>query len=266
MGRAAQKTKPVTPERAVREESSIRVGLPQHGLQRGAYWGNQAALRRLTRTAPHLQRRLEVGAVNDPLEAEADRAADDVMPMPNPLASVHSVPPLVSRKCDNCEDEKLHAKPNGARTQGGHAPAIVHQVLESTGQPLDPATRDFKEPRFGHSFEQVRVHEDARAVESAEAVQAKAYAVGGHVVFGRGQFRENTSEGRSLLAHELTHVVQQDGGTQIIRRAPDKDEEEKKRKLANRKMAGKKAAPYQYPPMLNPPIDLTASVYQGLRA
>ena len=87
-------------------------------------------------------------------------------------------------------------------------PPIVQEVLSSSGQPLDTETRSFMEPRFGHDFSKVRVHTDERAVESAQAVNALAYTVGQDVVFGEGQYEPETSEGKRLLAHELTHVVQ----------------------------------------------------------
>jgi hypothetical protein len=94
---------------------------------------------------------------------------------------------------------------------GGEAPPIVHEVLRSPGQPLDRATREFMEPRFGHDFSSVRVHTDAKAAASAGAVQAKAYTVGQNVVFGAGTFAPGTQAGQRLVAHELTHVMQQDG-------------------------------------------------------
>ncbi len=89
------------------------------------------------------------------------------------------------------------------------APPIVHEVLRFPGQPLDPATRAFMEPHFGHDFSRVKVHTDAKAAESARAVNALAYTVGRDVVFGGGQYIPGTTLGRKLLAHELTHVVQQ---------------------------------------------------------
>src|SRR2546430_17395987 len=88
-------------------------------------------------------------------------------------------------------------------------PPIVHDVLDSPGQALDAETRSLMEPRFGHDFSQVRVHTDEKAAESAQAVNALAYTVGRDVVFGKGQYVPRTTEGKSLLAHELTHVVQQ---------------------------------------------------------
>ena len=88
-------------------------------------------------------------------------------------------------------------------------PPIVHEVLRSPGQRLDPATRAFMEPRFGHDFGSVRVHTDSRARASARAVNALAYTVGQDVVFGASSSPPNTSTGTEMLAHELTHVVQQ---------------------------------------------------------
>lgn len=96
----------------------------------------------------------------------------------------------------------------------GEIPPIVHEVLQSPGQPLDGVTRAFFEPRFGQDFSQVRVHTDARAGESAQAVNALAYTVGKDVVFGTDQFKPNTPEGRLLLGHELTHSVQQTCNTE----------------------------------------------------
>ena len=89
------------------------------------------------------------------------------------------------------------------------APPSVHEVLNSPGQSLDAATRTFFESRFGHDFSQVRVHTDGRAEQSARDVHAHAYTVGRDIVFGAGKFSPATHEGRRLLAHELTHVVQQ---------------------------------------------------------
>ncbi len=95
---------------------------------------------------------------------------------------------------------------------GDEAPPIIYEVLQSTGQPLDPATRAFMEPRFGHDFSQVRIHADATAAESARAVSALAYTVGHDIAFDVARYSPRTLEGRCLLAHELTHVVQQHEG------------------------------------------------------
>lgn len=91
----------------------------------------------------------------------------------------------------------------------GGVPHIVHDVLNSPGQPLDANTRAYMEPRFGQDFSGVRVHTDSQAAASAQAVNALAYTVGRDVVFGEGNYAPEGHEGRQLLAHELTHVVQQ---------------------------------------------------------
>lgn len=113
--------------------------------------------------------------------------------------------------CSKCADDekKLRRKAGGSHQHNSQVPGIVNEVLSSAGRPLDPVTRAFMEPRFGHDFSRVRVHTDERASQSASSVSAVAYTVGQHIVFGAGQFAPHSSTGKTLLAHELTHVVQQ---------------------------------------------------------
>jgi hypothetical protein len=99
------------------------------------------------------------------------------------------------------------------------APPVVHEVLRSSGRPLDSATRSFMEPRFGHDFSRVRVHTSAAAADSAMAVNALAYTVGTDVVFGAGRYDPESASGRRLLAHELAHVVQQSRGDHRVQPA-----------------------------------------------
>ena len=118
--------------------------------------------------------------------------------------------PGVVGECEECRKNRLSLQRRAAdQAAPSTVPPIVHEVLQSSGQPLDAATRAFMEPRFGHDFSNVRVHTDGRAGESARAVNALAYTVGRNVVFGMGQHQQGTMEGKKLLAHELTHVVQQ---------------------------------------------------------
>jgi len=114
--------------------------------------------------------------------------------------------------CDSSSEKKhkdeLHRAP--AELAAPHeAPPIVHEVLRSPGQMLDAETRAFFESRFSRDFSGVRIHSDSRAAQSARAVNAHAYTVGSDIAFAPGKFTPRTREGRSLLAHELTHVVQQ---------------------------------------------------------
>lgn len=97
-----------------------------------------------------------------------------------------------------------------------YVPAIVDEVINRSGAPLDRETREFFEPRFGHDFSQVRVFADERAAESARSVNALAYTVGDNLVFGRGRYEPRTTQGRHLLAHELTHVIQQGYGSRDV--------------------------------------------------
>jgi hypothetical protein len=171
-------------------QSEARPGGPNFGalpsgydrwveLQRGA--GNQAAARIMRRCS---------GATpsTDPASA---RAMDAAVVAPD------------------AGEQVLQRKPAEPQAAAGYAPAPVHQVLHSSGQPLDPATRAFMEPRFGEDFSKVRIHTDARAAESAKAVQAQAYAVGRNMVFAPGMYAPGTVEGKRLLAHELVHTIQQ---------------------------------------------------------
>jgi hypothetical protein len=99
---------------------------------------------------------------------------------------------------------------------------VVHEVLQSSGHPLDDTTRAFMEPRFGRDFGHVRVHTDSAAARSAQAVNALAYTVGGDVVFGAGQYQPGSDAGKRLIAHELTHTLQQSnlGERNKIHRSP----------------------------------------------
>lgn len=188
------------------------------------------------------QPKLTIGPVNDPYEREADVVADkivgtsDSQSIPgNSFTPVHcssavqrkcahceeeekkaEAPVIadgnhstVQRKCAHCEEEEKLQRKEGEGAASGEAPAIVHEVTSSGGQPLDSGTRSFFEPRLGYDLSQVRVHTDSQAAESARSVQAHAYTVGNHVVFGANQFDPASTDGKKLLAHELTHTIQQ---------------------------------------------------------
>ncbi len=136
-----------------------------------------------------LQRKLAVGSTRDPHEVEADAMA----------AQVTGGAPARARGTTHGIEQV-------------EAPPIVHDVLRGAGQPLDARTRALMEPRFGLDLSSVRVHTGAQADESARAVGARAYAVGQDAVFAAGQYDPGSREGLRLLAHELSHTVQQTGG------------------------------------------------------
>ena len=116
--------------------------------------------------------------------------------------------PGVSGACEECQANLLQRKAATANSLGA-VPSSVSAALRAPGQPLHADTREYMESRFGHDFSHVRVHADASAANSARAVNALAYTVGRDVVFAPGQYAPNTAVGRQLLAHELTHVLQQ---------------------------------------------------------
>ncbi len=145
---------------------------------------------------PVMQPKLTIGASNDPLEQEADRVAEQLLAVPAHPA-VGGAPPHTRR---------FTGQPT---READTAPASLDRVLASPGTPLDPALQADMAQRFGHDFSQVRVHSSAAAEQSARDVSANAYTVGQNIVFGAGRFAPGTHEGRRLIAHELTHVVQQ---------------------------------------------------------
>ena len=134
-----------------------------------------------------------VGPMSHPREVDAGRMADRAMQAP----ANGRVPPAAQTKSE---------------------PAVGN-----AGQPLDRATRQFFEPRFGHDFSGVRVHADGRAAEAAGAMDASAFSLGQHLFFAAERYAPSTTAGKTLIAHELAHVIQQDenGGPPVVRRAPD---------------------------------------------
>lgn len=149
-----------------------------------------------------LQPKAEVTPVGDPLEREADTVADRVMGAPEP-GPTHRA--------------SFGQRPGEVPTSG--AAGSAHNVASSRGRALDPATRTYFESRFHHDFSRVRIHDSSTATEAAQSIGATAFTSGWDVVFASGQYSPATTSGRRLLAHELTHVVQQNGGGQNIGRA-----------------------------------------------
>jgi hypothetical protein len=114
-------------------------------------------------------------------------------------------------------------------------PPIVREVVGSPGQRLDAEARTYFEPRFRHDFGRVRIHSDTRAAEAARAVNALAFTLGRDIVFGPGRYAPTTKAGRQLLAHELTHVLQQAGGSAspLLETIPSDSEPEREARRAS---------------------------------
>lgn len=159
------------------------------------------------RTPVKVQPKLTVNTPGDAYEQEANRVADQI------------IRAAESQTAEGRRAAHVSPMPVALAGSSGHGPDavpaaldLVQPALRDPGSPLDPPSRRFMEERFGHDFSHVRVHTGAKAAEAAYAVNARAFTVGRDVVFDTGAFRPETLEGKNLLAHELTHVVQQGGG------------------------------------------------------
>lgn len=165
--------------------------------------------------AESVQCKLTVGSVNDPLEAEADAVADQVMRMPENA--------IIQRKCSHCEEEEavhrkslvsfIQRKQSGQGNNAIASDAVANKIQSSKGggAPLESQTKSFMESRFGTDFSQVRIHSDDQAIQLSRDLNAQAFTVGSDIYFNSGKYVPESSEGKHLLAHELTHTVQQGG-------------------------------------------------------
>ena len=183
------------------------------------------------------QPKLTVGVPKDRFEQEADRVADRVMRMPEPVAQgpINSGAPAaegIQRKCSECEEEvrRQPLEEEEEELQMKRAPGAAPEIgpglqariggLRGGGQPLPPSIRGFFEPRFGYDFRQVRVHTNGTSADLARSINARAFTVGQGIVFGAGAYQPNAPEGRRLIAHELVHTLQQAGSVSEFRKAP----------------------------------------------
>ena len=148
-----------------------------------------------------------------PNEEDVGMAVDTDLPLlPSPSkAPEEELPlPLSPTTCaPGIQTERMHAAERNVQAREAPQSAIGASTSPSGGRPLEVTERSFFEPRFGYSFDQVRIHSDEHAAVSARAFNALAYTVGNDIVFGAGNYVPGSSTARRLLAHELTHVVQQ---------------------------------------------------------
>ena len=164
-----------------------------------------------------VQPKLAIGSPNDIYEREADMMAEQVLqkkeihradrPFFKPAISA------INRKCAACdnEDKELQRKEKNEECSNSQEEELQSYVsdLNNSGAPLPDNARNFFEPRFGYDFSNVKIHSDTIAAKSAESINALAYTTGSHIVFNQNQYSPETDSGKKLLAHELTHVMQQ---------------------------------------------------------
>lgn len=170
---------------------------------------------------------LKISQPNDPAEIEADQIADRVMRMPvgdsKLVQNAVNADKTIHRACDTSDDkgDKIQGK---ALSVLGNIPsqtsAHVQHAIGSGGHPLDPQMRSFFEPRLGYDLSSVRIHTDSTAGQSARAIDARAYTLGSNIVFGSGEYKPESETGRHLIAHELAHVLQQNGSPEVLSKSP----------------------------------------------
>jgi Domain of unknown function (DUF4157) len=176
---------------------------------------------------PTIQKKLSVGSAIDSYEAEADTMANKVMGISEPSPqNVSHLGALVQKKCAHCDEEKLQKKPladsitpliqrsSKESTGESQAPSHVENQINSSkggGSSMDHGTQNFMESRFGADFSGVRIHTGSQAVQMSRELNAQAFTVGNDIYFNEGKYSPNSDSGKHLLAHELTHTVQQGG-------------------------------------------------------
>lgn len=179
-----------------------------------------------TYKAPLIQPKLAINQPGDQYEQEAYRVADQVMRREH-IGPVHEGPLPIQRMCSECEEEQNIQRKSSdcredegimAKSQGGlpGTSEQFEQELHSSrggGQTLAPDTQNYMSQSFGRDFSQVRIHTGNKSSEMNRSIQAKAFTHGSDIYFNSGQYNPNTQDGKHLLAHELTHVVQQKGGS-----------------------------------------------------
>ncbi|MCB1985629.1 MAG: DUF4157 domain-containing protein [Burkholderiales bacterium] len=173
----------------------------------------------ILRASRNIQTKLKIGQPGDRYEQEADRVAEQVVSGSMAGAAVAGAPAIrpangtqsIQRMCEECEEE-LQLKPKMNETGSTVGTGTIQAPPSSAGRKLPVEQRGFFESRMGHGFEDVRIHTDDHAARSAETIHARAFTLGRDIVFNKGQYRPGTLEGDKLLAHELTHVIQQRGG------------------------------------------------------
>jgi outer membrane protein OmpA-like peptidoglycan-associated protein len=206
--------------KASAEAARTAMRIPSPTLQ----ISNQVMQRRV------LQPKLTISQPGDVFEQEADRIADRVMRMPEssvPLPMVARASPSAGVQracacggtCEHCKDLEVQ-RSAAAGDAAVSSPSLVQDVIRSTGRSLDDGPRQSMERRFGRDFGAVRIHTDARAAESARSVNALAYTTSNHIVFGAGQYAPASRVGQKLIAHELTHVLQQQHTGGVLQRTP----------------------------------------------
>ncbi len=197
--------------RIAEDQQKFRAGMAPHsqGPLAPPQAQQQQADEQLARKAElrRLSNILQPGATHKP--GEFTPLVPGTQPLSLHMRDADRIPSSDATKKEKKEEIPVQRKAESANYNEQEAAPEVESVISSSGRPLDRETRRYMESRIGFDFSKVRIHTDSRAAASAKSLGARAYTVGNNVVFGPGRFAPNTTEGRRLLAHELTHTVQQ---------------------------------------------------------
>ncbi|MGB1251002.1 MAG: eCIS core domain-containing protein [Candidatus Promineifilaceae bacterium] len=181
-----------------------------------------------------IQPKMEVNTPNDQYEVEADRVADQVMRMPTGDMSAWGrtapTPPKLQLKCAACGGDDETAMRSSDVATPEVTPTIERNIqkMQGGGQPLDDNTRGFFEQRMGADFSSVRVHTDSNAIQTSRDINARAFTTGNNIAFNSGEYNPNSSAGKHLLAHELTHTIQQGASSSVQREENELTSEQQK--------------------------------------
>ena len=186
---------------------------------------NFAAISILLPSPARVHPKLKINTPGDRYEQEADRVAEQVMRMPEQTVQrkctscgkeeeiQQSAIGNIRRKCAKCEEEEMIQMKSQGCSENMASSTLMNQIQSTRGegQAMDVNTRSFMEPRFGMDFSGVRIHADKQAAQMSQGINARAFTVGSDIYFNQGAYTPGTTDGKKLLAHELTHVVQQKG-------------------------------------------------------
>lgn len=220
------------PDKAIilpQNTSAAAGDIQQLSAQNAYLKKNDAEPKKADQNTLSIQAKLTVGAPDDPYEKEADAMAEQVMRMPEPF---------LQRKCAHCEEEERAQRSplpvsltpfvqtkgeNVATVSDGVASSI--QSSRGSGSAIDSNTQSFMSSRMGSDFGDVKIHTDRQSEQLNQNLSAKAFTVGNDIYFNHGQYQPQSSGGKQLLAHELTHVMQQKSNIRkkLIQRVCDEE-------------------------------------------
>jgi hypothetical protein len=167
--------------------------------------------------------------------AECEKEEKQLQQKPNMKETKAQLPPekkdeeKIMKKADEKDKDKIHKKESAAPTATATSKSANYiGSIDGKGQAMSASSQSFYGSRMGYDFSDVKVHTGKDASDSAKELNARAYTIGNHIVFGEGQYNQESTEGKKLMAHELTHVLQQNSDTQLRRKSlPEEPEKEK---------------------------------------